>query len=561
VPFTRANGMLSFTQMSEPNFPSAEELQKKLSDFMKTQFGSHVSVSTQVSPSLEESGGPGTAGGNGEKVFEFLHLPRDIKAHLDRYVIRQDEAKRVLAIAVCDHYNNVNYMQKLEAEDEKKARETEYTKQNVILLGPTGVGKTYLVKHIAELIGVPFVKADATKFSETGYVGGDVEDLVRELVQRADGDVELAQYGIVYIDEVDKIASSSSATGRDVSGRGVQTALLKLMEETEVPLRAPNDIQGQLQAALEFQRTGGKQKRQAINTRHVLFIVSGAFEKIRGVIERRVRQSTIGFAAPPDGQNAEGEMLENVTTADFVEYGLEPEFIGRLPVRVVCRELTVADLFAILQRSEGSIVRQYERAFRAYGIEVFFEEAGLHRIAELAAEEKTGARGLLTVCERLLRSFKYELPGSGVNRFTVDLGLIDDPDKRLAELLEQGQRALAQELGAVAREFAQRLSSRHNLKVDLTEGALAKLVERAVAENIHMRDLCAEVFKDYEFGLKLAEGTTEPLIVTEEAVANPDRYLSEWLVKRYRADRRTGETQSEQMPSKSVDLCGDSPAR
>ena len=224
--------MLSFTQMSEPNFPSAEELQKKLSDFMKTQFGSHVSVSTQVSPSLEESGGPGTAGGNGEKVFEFLHLPRDIKAHLDRYVIRQDEAKRVLAIAVCDHYNNVNYMRKLEAEDEKKARETEYTKQNVILLGPTGVGKTYLVKHIAELIGVPFVKADATKFSETGYVGGDVEDLVRELVQRADGDVELAQYGIVYIDEVDKIASSSSATGRDVSGRGVQTALLKLMEET-----------------------------------------------------------------------------------------------------------------------------------------------------------------------------------------------------------------------------------------------------------------------------------------------------------------------------------------
>jgi len=526
--------------MSEPNFPTPEELQKKLSDFMKSQFGSHVSVSTQVNPVPEESGGPGDAQGRRDEAFEFRHLPRDIKAHLDRYVIRQDDAKRVLAIAVCDHYNNVNYMRKLEAEDEKKARETEYTKQNVILLGPTGVGKTYLVKHIAELVGVPFVKADATKFSETGYVGGDVEDLVRELVQRADGDVDMAQYGIVYIDEVDKIASTSSPMGRDVSGRGVQTALLKLMEETEVPLRAPNDIQGQLQAALEFQRTGGKPRRQTINTRHVLFIVSGAFEKIRGVVERRVRQSTIGFAAPQGGSD-DSEMLQHVSTADFVEYGLEPEFIGRLPVRVVCRELTVDDLFEILQRSEGSIVRQYERAFRAYGIEVFFDEAGLQRIAELAADEKTGARGLLTVCERLLRSFKYELPGSGVNRFTVDVGLIEDPAKRLTELLEQGQRALVAELAAVAREFAQRLSSRHSLKVEMTDGALAKLVGRATAENIHMRDLCAEVFKDYEFGLKLAEGTTEPLILTEEAVSNPDRYLSEWLVKRYRADRRVAE--------------------
>jgi len=526
--------------MSEPNFPTPEELQKKLSDFMKAQFGNQVSVTTDIGAMPADSGERGDSPRKSEEAFEFRYLPRDIKAHLDRYVIRQDDAKRVLAIAVCDHYNNVNYMRKLEKEDEKKARETEYTKQNVILLGPTGVGKTYLVKHIADLVGVPFVKADATKFSETGYVGGDVEDLVRELVQRASGDVELAQYGIVYIDEVDKIASTSSGMGRDVSGRGVQTALLKLMEETEVPLRAPNDIQGQLQAALEFQRSGGKPKRQTINTRHVLFIVSGAFERINGVIERRVRQHTIGFAAPAEG-GKDDELLQHVTTADFVEYGLEPEFIGRLPVRVVCRQLGVADLFEILQRSEGSIVRQYERAFRAYGIEVFFEEAGLRKIAEMASEERTGARGLLTVCELLLRSFKYELPGSGVNRFTVDTELIEDPDKRLSELLEQGQRALAEELAAVAREFAQRLGSRHNLKVELTDGAIAKLVERATAENIHMRDLCAEVFKDYEFGLKLAEGTTEPLILAEEAVANPDRYLSEWLVKRYRSERKTGE--------------------
>ncbi len=534
--------VLSWSLMSEPNYPSPEELQQKLSEFMKSQFGNHVTVSTQTGVVPDEAGVSSGSGEANDEVFEFRHLPRDIKGHLDRYVIRQDDAKRVLAIAVCDHYNNVNFMRKLEAEDEKKARETEYTKQNVILLGPTGVGKTYLVKHIADMVGVPFVKADATKFSETGYVGGDVEDLVRELVHRANGDVELAQYGIVYIDEVDKIASSSSAMGRDVSGRGVQTALLKLMEETEVPLRAANDIQGQLQAAMEYQRTGGKPKRQTINTRHILFIVSGAFEKMRGVIERRVRHSTIGFGSEVDS-GKDHQILQRVTTADFVEFGLEPEFIGRLPVRVVCQELEVDDLFQILQRSEGSIVRQYERAFRSYGIEVFFEEAGLHRVAELAAEEKTGARGLLTVCERLLRSFKYELPGSGVNRFTVDAGLIADPEKRLAELLEQGQRAIAEELGAVAKEFAQRLSSKHNVTVELTDGALAKLVERAAAENVHMRDLCAEVFKDYAFGLKLAEGTTEPLILTEEAVANPDRYLSEWLVKRYRSDHRAPEAQ------------------
>ena len=504
---------------------------------MKSQFGNNVSVSTQISSGPEETG-PEVR--TSDEVFDFRYLPRDIKAHLDRYVIRQDEAKRVLAIAVCDHYNNVNFMRRLEREDEKKAREIEYTKQNVILLGPTGVGKTYLVKHIAELVGVPFVKADATKFSETGYVGGDVEDLVRELVRRADGDVTLAEYGIVYIDEVDKIASSANLLGRDVSGRGVQTALLKLMEETEVPLRAPNDLQGQLQAALEFQRGGsGHQRKQTINTRHILFIVSGAFEKISGVIEHRVRSSAIGFGAFGKGTAGQADdLLSQVSTADFVEYGLEPEFIGRLPIRVVCKPLTVDDLFEILHRAEGSIVRQYERAFRAYGIEVFFDEPGLRRIAEMAAEEKTGARGLLTVCERLLRSFKYELPGSGVNRITVDTGLIDQPDKRLAELLEQGHRAIAEDLAAVAREFARRLASRYSINVEMAPDALDILVERALAENIHMRDLCAQVFKDYEFGLKLAEGTPEPLILTLEAVENPDRYLSDWLVKRYRADRR-----------------------
>ncbi len=519
--------------MSEPNFPTPEELQKKLSEFMKNQFGEHVSIQTNLAPQQDEAAESDRTPDE-PAAFAFDHLPRDIKAYLDRFVIKQDEAKKVLAIAVCDHYNNVNHVRELEARDEKRARELEYAKQNVILIGPTGVGKTYLIKHVAELIGVPFVKADATKFSETGYVGGDVEDLVRDLVQKAGGDVGLAQYGIIYIDEIDKIAAASNAGGRDVSGRGVQTTLLKLMEETDVPLRNPMDIQGQLQAAMEFQKSGGKPKRETINTRHVLFIVSGAFEKLKSVIEQRVKQSRIGFTAAPAGDVEDIELFKKATTRDFIDYGFEPEFIGRLPVRVVCEELTVPDLFQIMKRSEGSIIRQYERAFRAYGIEVFFEDEALWRIAQLAAEEKTGARGLLTVCEKILRQFKYELPGSGVKRFSVDATLIDEPAAVLKKLLEIGHHEKQEALAAIAREFAQRFTEKHHVRIEFSDDALARLVARAEHEQTHMRDLCERLFKDYEFGLRLAQGSGETLILTAEAIDEPDKFLSEWLVKAYR---------------------------
>src|ERR1700720_4729975 len=332
-------------QNPPPPFPSPEELKSKIAEFMKSNFGDRVSFATFSAPETAEAGGEEKSAGIEGDEFVFNYLPRDIKAHLDRFVIKQDEAKKVLSIAVCDHYNHAKFLRHLEKEDAKRAEETEYAKQNVILVGPTGVGKTYLIKHIADLIKVPFVKADATKFSETGYVGGDVEDLVRELVHKASGDVNLAQFGIIYIDEIDKIASAGNLIGRDVSGRGVQTTLLKLMEETEVPVRSMNDLQAQLQAAFEFQRKG-KAKRETINTRHILFVVSGAFEKLKEQVARRVRQGQIGFRADTV-EVMDNELFQHVTTKDFVEYGFEPEFIGRLTVRVVCEELDAEDLFQI----------------------------------------------------------------------------------------------------------------------------------------------------------------------------------------------------------------------
>lgn len=374
-------------------------------------------------PGVSESAVPADA------QFSFNLKPADIARHLNRFVIGQTEAKKVLSVALCDHFQHV----RLTLEGNAAPF---YQKQNVLLLGPTGVGKTHLIRSAAELIGVPFVKADATKFSETGYVGGDVDDLVRDLVRRAGGDVKKAEHGIIYLDEVDKLATRGESAGRDVSGRGVQTNLLKLMEDGDVPVVSPNDMTGQLQNAMSAMRGGGATQPDTINTRHILFIVSGAFSGITEIVQQRM----VGTRSAERGTrnmktSGADALLGQLTTPDFIAYGLEPEFVGRLPVRVACHALNTDDLFNVLRRSESSLIHQYERAFAAYGIKCEFKDEGLRRLAELATNEQTGARGLMTICERVFRDFKFRLPGSGVKRFAVSAALVDQPATELRRLL------------------------------------------------------------------------------------------------------------------------------
>ncbi|MEK7779866.1 MAG: AAA family ATPase [Verrucomicrobiota bacterium] len=366
--------------------------------------------------------------------FSFNLKPADIAKHLNRFVIGQREAKKVLSVALCDHFQHVRMTLEGNAAPF-------YQKQNVLLLGPTGVGKTHLIRSAAELIGVPFVKADATKFSETGYVGGDVDDLVRDLLRRAGGDVKRAEHGIIYLDEVDKLATRGESGGRDVSGRGVQTNLLKLMEDGDVPVVSPNDMTGQLQSAMSAMRGGGALQPETINTRHILFIVSGAFSGIAEIIRQRLESMR---SAERGVRNKSGEsvdsLLAQLSTADLIHFGLEPEFIGRLPVRVACHGLSTDDLFNVLRKSESSLIHQYERAFAAYGIKCEFKDDGLRRLAELASTEHTGARGLMTICEGVFRDLKFQLPGSKVKRFAVTAKLVDAPALELRRLLASARR-------------------------------------------------------------------------------------------------------------------------
>jgi ATP-dependent Clp protease ATP-binding subunit ClpX len=527
---------MSDTKDDPPKPGTPEEITRKLEDFIKNSLGGQVLFSRVDGPPGMRLTEPEATDEEPEEPdlstnFDFKFRPAEIKAHLDKYVIRQDEAKKVLATAVCDHYNHA----KILWAHRERGENIEFSKQNVIILGPTGVGKTYLVKHIAELIGVPFVKADATKFSETGYVGGDVDDLVRDLVSKAGGNVSLAEHGIIYLDEVDKLASASGRGGRDVSGRGVQTALLKLMEETEVPLYAPNDMRAQMQMMFDM-RKGGKGGREVINTRNILFIVSGAFAGLEKVVENRVSKGSIGFS-PQAAERTSGDgLLRQAKTQDLIDYGFEAEFIGRLPVRVVCDSLSADDLYEIMKRSAGSLIRQFEKEFGAYGIEARFHDEALRIIAEQAATEKTGARGLVTAWERVLRDFKFEMPSLGLPVLEVTEELVKEPQLTLEKCREAATSVSNDPRAQQARDFCETFKAEYGLDIQFEPVAVHALLEMAESEGAMVSELCARLFKDFPFGLQLVVRNTGDRVFAlgKEAVLSPDKYLSDLVARSYR---------------------------
>ena len=528
------------TMNDPPRPPDPRELQEDLTRLMREKYGNGVDVRFFATEHPEPKGTEPDPEPTPEELqakLKFSSTPAEIKQYLDRFVIGQDEAKKVLATAICDHYNHIQRC--------KGPRECrQYHKQNVIMLGTTGIGKTYLVRSAADWVGVPCVRADATKFSETGYIGGDVEDLVRELVHRAGGSVLLAECGIIYLDEVDKIAAPATMIGRDVSGRGVQMGLLKLMEDTEVPLRAAHDLTGQLQQMLEFQAKG-KGGPNTINTRHILFIVSGAFTGLREIVRRRVARRAIGFG--PGEKIARDEsfgLLRQAKAADFVEFGFEPEFIGRLPVVVACHDLTEEHLFDILTRSEGSLLHQYREAFAAYAIEVLFTDAGLRRIAALAHKEGTGARGLASVLERTLREFKFVLPGGTVRRFALTERTVDDPLADLAAVIHgdrETERAVHTEL---LRRYEREFLDRHGLAIHFAPDAAAAIADKAIELGAETAEVASAVLVGYEHGLQLIHAHTgvTAFEIPRAALERPAETLSEWIKEACRSDAGPGQS-------------------
>lgn len=415
------------------NIPDPKELEKEIADFLSKKFGGNIKVVTpQFSPQAEPEGIKETKVKDIDSKINFDMKPEELIAYLDQYIVRQDEAKAVLSTKICTHFNRIRKAaSNPDAVDELSGS----IKNNILMLGPTGSGKTYMVKLIAQKLGVPFVKGDATKFSETGYVGGDVEDLVRDLVREANDDIALAEHGIIYIDEIDKIASSRNLIGADVSRTGVQRALLKPMEETDVELKVPHDPVSMLQELDRFQKTGKKNKR-TVNTKNVLFIMSGAFGGLSEIIQKRIKGKKIGFGADIAEKESNDEILKKVRTEDLVEFGFETEFVGRLPIRTVFETLSRDDIFEILRNPNNPIILGKKLDFAAYDIDIKFEEAALDLLADEAYSENTGARGISSCVEKALLKFERKLPSTNVKFLPVTLDAIKNPDETISSLTD-----------------------------------------------------------------------------------------------------------------------------
>ena len=595
--------------------PDQKELEKELSEYLSKKYGDRVKI---VSPFMFPKGSA-----DGEKAepssrkpstdgIDFHLKPEELESYLDEYIIQQDDAKAIMATKICTHFNRIEFSQKTGRRGSDDL--VGMIKNNIILVGPTGVGKTYIVKLIAQRIGVPFVKGDATKFSETGYVGGDVEDLVRDLVYEADDDIALAQYGIVYIDEIDKIASSHSLIGPDVSRSGVQRALLKLMEDTDVDLKVPHDPISQIEAIENYRKTGKREKR-TVNTRNILFIVSGAFSGIEKMIKERLSRARIGFGGEVESKEIDPAILNEIRTEDFINYGFESEFIGRLPVVALFQELQREDLYEILRNPNNPIIISKKRDFRAYDIEIRFEDAALRKLADLAYNEKTGARGLVSVVERALIPFEKKLPSTDIRWLLVTPELIENPKDALEDLLAEREgeerksrfeiasledrKALEQMLNEKksqqmedhglkftdvtidlvnvlhiqmgmdinhalremfdmydqVKDYEETLSERFGSRVHFTDDAVNEIMLRAFDQDLDAAEVCKDLAKEFEYGLRLVKDRTglNEFVLTAEAVRKPEAFLSDLIKKHFSTEMSQKEIEETMTRNRQAD--------
>jgi ATP-dependent Clp protease ATP-binding subunit ClpX len=486
--------------------PDQKELEQELNTYLEKKYGDRVKlvVSTIVpKPSPEQEGDKGKKSEQESSQIHFDMKPEELISYLNSFIVKQDEAKEILATKICTHYNKIKYMADKKGDSDQGIGKI---KNNIIMAGPTGVGKTYMIKLIAQKIGVPFVKGDATKFSETGYVGGDVEDLLRDLVHEVNGDIERAQYGIVYIDEIDKIASCGNIIGPDVSRTGVQRALLKPMEETEVDLRVPHDPISQMEAIEKYRRTG-KREKKTINTRNILFIVSGAFNGLEEIIKKRMSKEGIGFGAQIKSKDDKAEYLKHVSAEDLIAYGFESEFIGRLPVTACFHQLEVEDLYEILKNPHGPIVNSKKKDFQAYGIDIHFEDAALRQMAQMAYQEHTGARGLISAIEKVLLKFERRLPSTDIRELVVTVEIVKNPQEELKRLLanpreekrlKRYQALLANErveMKNYIKERKDEFLSRYG--VIFTDPRLDLVVDRVISKETDLNSAFEEVLSLY----------------------------------------------------------------